>query len=167
MPLDCAATRCTIPKAGEVGYLASPVSDFLRRKMMERDRWFFFETVMSSRNKVELMRQAQGAGYRTYLYYIATDDVRINIERVAARVQLNGHNVPEAKIRARYLRSLELLAEAIHYANRAYLFDNSGDKDSMLWVGEITEGRILNLKTQNVPEWVEKYVIDPMTGGQA
>lgn len=91
-----------------IGYLASALSDYLRRKMMEKNRWFSFETVMSSHDKVELLRAAQAQGYRTYLYYIATDHVRINIARVAARVRLEGHDVPEDKIRARYLRSLEL-----------------------------------------------------------
>ncbi|RYG48610.1 hypothetical protein EON79_03950 [bacterium] len=80
------------PPGGDVGYLASAISDFLRRKMLSERRWFSFETVMSSRDKVDLLREAQYQGYRTYLYYIATDDVRINLERVTARVIQNGHD---------------------------------------------------------------------------
>ncbi len=70
------------------------------------------------------LKQAQLAGYRTYLYFIATEDPSINIARVRARVHFGGHDVPQEKI-IRYARSLDLAAEAIRYANRAYFFDNS------------------------------------------
>ena len=40
---------------------------------------------MSHPSKVALLENAQRAGYRTYLYYIATDDPAINVSRVANR----------------------------------------------------------------------------------
>lgn len=129
--------------------------------MAER-RSLSFETVMSSLDKVDLLRDAQRLGYRTYLYYVATEDPRINVSRVAARVQLGGHAVSEQKIRERYFRSLDYLADAIHYADRAYLFDNSGDEKSLLWVAEVTGGERLDLRTWNVPAWVDEYVIRRM-----
>jgi predicted ABC-type ATPase len=82
---------------------------------------------MSHHSKVDLLAQAQAAGYRTYLYFVATDDPVINISRVKSRVKLGGHNVPEDKIAERYHRSLELLMDAIRHTNRAYVFDNSGN----------------------------------------
>ena len=78
-------------------YFASVVVDFLRAKLMEQEFSFTFETVMSHRSKVELLAKAQAAGYRTYLYYVATDDPQINISRLQNRVKLNGHkNQPQA-----------------------------------------------------------------------
>lgn len=62
-------------------------------------------------------------GYRTYLYYIATEDPRINVSRVKYRVTRGGHDVPEEKTVNRYHASLALLREAIRYSNRAYIFD--------------------------------------------
>jgi len=98
---------------------------------------------------VELLAQAQAAGYRTYLYFVATDDPAINISRVKSRVKLGGHAVPEDRIEKRYHRSLELLMDAIRHTNRAYVFDNSGEnKDRKhTWLAEITEGQQLELKT--------------------
>jgi predicted ABC-type ATPase len=61
---------------------------------------------MSHPSKVALLARAQMAGYRTYLYFIATDDPAINISRVRNRVKLGGHAVPEDRIVQRYHRSL-------------------------------------------------------------
>ena len=68
---------------------------------------------MSFPDKLEFLRKAQLKGYRTYLYYVATDDPDINISRVRNRVQLGGHSVPEDKIVNRYYRSLDFLMEAV------------------------------------------------------
>ena len=103
-------------------YLASVASDFLRHKLLAQQTSFTLETVMSHSSKVELLAQAQSAGYRTYLYFVATDDPAINISRVRSRVKLGGHAVPEDKIVERYSRSLALLMDAIRHSNRAYIF---------------------------------------------
>lgn len=139
-------------------YFASVAADFLRQKLLAKRVTFSFETVMSSPDKVMLLKQAQALGYRTYLYYIATDDPAINVARVKARVSLGGHDVPEVKITQRYQRSLDLLMEAVKHANRAYLFDNSRHGGERLWVAEITNGNDLELKCDPMPLWFQKAV---------
>ena len=141
-------------------YFASVAADFLRQKLLERKVTFTFETVMSSPDKVALLEKARSAGYRTYLYYIATDDPQINISRVRNRVRLGGHPVPEDKIVSRYHRSLGLLMEAIRHADRAYVFDNSGHLQEKVWLAEITSGKVLELKTDQVPAWFKRAVLD-------
>jgi predicted ABC-type ATPase len=79
-------------------YYASVLADFLRHKLLRASKSFSTETVMSFHDKVDLLRDAQTAGFRTYLYYVATEDPAINIERVKYRVGQGGHNVPEDKI---------------------------------------------------------------------
>ena len=69
-------------------YFASVAVDVLRRHLLERRISFTFESVMSHPGKVELLAQAQQRGYRTYLYYVATDDPEINVSRVRNRVGL-------------------------------------------------------------------------------
>ena len=143
-------------------YLASVASDFLRQKLLEQKTSFTFETVMSHPSKVALLAQAQEAGYRTYLYFVATDDPAINISRVRNRVRQGGHAVPEDRIETRYHRSLDLLMEAIWHTDRAYVFDNSGDNATgkHTWLAEITEGRRLELKTDRIPPWFKRAVLD-------
>lgn len=143
-------------------YFASVTADFLRGQLLARRMSFTFETVMSHPGKVALLSRAQEAGYRTYLYYVATDDPAINISRVANRVALGGHAVPEDKIVARYYKSLELLMPAIQRTNRAYIFDNSTDNADgrHTWVAEITDGRTLELKVEMVPAWFRRAVLE-------
>lgn len=115
---------------------------------------------MSSRDKVNLLRSALAQGYRTYLYYVATDDPDINVARVAERVKNGGHDVPEEKIRSRYVRSLDLLMDAIRSSTRAYIFDNSGNKSRRIWLAEVTNGTELELKVDVVPAWFAKAVLN-------
>jgi predicted ABC-type ATPase len=146
-------------------YLASVAGDFLRQKLIGQKISFTLETVMSHPSKVELLAQAQAAGYRTYLYFVATDDPAINISRVKSRVKLGGHAVPQDRIETRYHRSLGLLMEAIRHTNRAYVFDNSGDSHDKkhTWLAEITEGQKLELKSDQIPAWFKRSVLDKIT----
>lgn len=140
--------------AGVNSYFASVAADFIRHKLIECSKSFTFETVMSFPDKVEFLRTAQSRGYRTYLYYVATEDPAINISRVRYRVKMGGHSVPENKIVSRYKRSLDLLKEAVLFTNRAYIFDNSTHEH--IWLAEITDGHLLEMKTDQVPAWFKK-----------
>jgi predicted ABC-type ATPase len=143
-------------------YFASVAAEFLRQRFLGRKISFTFETVMSSPDKVTLLEKAHHLGYRTYLYYIATEDPEINISRVRSRVQRGGHSVPEEKIVSRYWRSLNLLLGAIRHTNRAYIFDNSSPEKEHTWVAEITDGQVLELKADVVPAWFKRHVLDKL-----
>jgi predicted ABC-type ATPase len=135
-------------------YFASVAADFIRNKLIECSKSFTFETVMSFPDKVELLRKAQTSGYRTYLYYVATEDPSINISRVRYRVKMGGHSVPEDKIVSRYNHSLDLLVQAVQFTNRSYIFDNSTHEH--IWLAEITDGQVLEMKTDQVPAWFKR-----------
>jgi predicted ABC-type ATPase len=150
-------------EVGVNAYHASVAADFIRQKLLEKRVSFSFETVMSSPDKVALLEKARALGYRTYLYFIATEDPEINIARVRSRVHLGGHDVPVDKIVSRYARSLDLLLPAIRQSNRAYLFDNSRHGGEHLWVAEVTDGRDLETKCSPVPVWFQRAVWDKIT----
>lgn len=144
---------------GEVNaYFASVTADFLRQKLTENLRSFTFETVMSFSDKVELLQKARSKGYRTYLYYVATENPDINISRVRYRISRGGHSVPEDKIVTRYYRSLDLLMQAVQHTDRAYIFDNS--THGHIWLAEITNGQFLEMKTNKMPIWFKKALWD-------
>lgn len=113
-------------------YLASVLADAIRRELLVEGKTFTFETVMSSRDKVDFMEEARRRGYRVYLYFVATDDPEINLDRVRRRVMLGGHPVPDDKVRERYKKSIGLMTEACDVSHRAYIFDNSGDRHKLL-----------------------------------
>lgn len=133
-------------------YLASVLADAFRWHLMRARRTFTFETVMSSPDKVAFMNEARRQGYRVYLYFVATQDPLINVDRVNRRVLLGGHPVPEKKIRERYHRSIGLLAQACDCAHRAYIFDNSGTRHELLV--EVSDGTRLQVVAPIMPIWL-------------
>lgn len=141
-------------------YYASVAADFIRQELVEEEQSFSFETVMSSPDKVEFLKQSKYRGYRNYLYFVATENPQINISRVEVRVKAGGHNVPNDKIESRYFRSLDLLLDAIKLTNRAYIFDNSGDKAVL--IAEITDGKNIEIKSSRIPLWFRKNVLDKL-----
>ena len=107
-------------------YTVALLVSFLQDECLNRGISFSQETVFSHPSKVSALAKAKAFGFRTYLYYVATDDAGINADRVAERYALGGHDVPEGKIMARYLRSLSNLPAAMPHLSRAFFFDNSG-----------------------------------------
>nr|WP_242617029.1 zeta toxin family protein [Rivibacter subsaxonicus] len=118
---------------------------------MDEGRTFTFETVMSSRDKVDFMKEARERGYRVYLYFVATDDPAINVDRVRRRVKQGGHSVPAKKVRERYARSIGLMTEACWIAHRAYVFDNSGSKHKLLV--QVVGGDEMEIEAATLPRW--------------
>jgi predicted ABC-type ATPase len=154
--LDIEDNKISFTKDAINSYYASAIADMLRNYLLETGLSFSFESVMSHEDKIQFLKKAQESGYRTYLYYVATDDPSINIDRVKDRVKAGGHPVPEQKIIDRYYRSINLLKDAIKYTNRAYIFDNSGE-NSLLMV-EITNGTNWEDKSDFIHPWfVETY----------
>lgn len=121
---------------------------------------FTIETVLSDVRKLDYIKSAKSLGYRIYLYFVATKDVEINIQRVRQRVKSGGHDVPEDKIRARYSRALENLFETLKLCDRAYLFDNSDEKWVLL--AEL-DGDRLELKQDVIPNWLHTYVLSKIS----
>jgi len=141
--------------------IAQMVADFLRKKMLELKRKFSFETVFSHSSKLEIMRQANAAGYKVYLYFVSTESPEINKFRVQARRAKKGHDVPEDKIVSRYYRSLDLLFDACQLAYQVFFFDNSveGQNSVMFAHFELQKNRKKwdKINKKQVPVWFRKY----------
>lgn len=132
-------------------YLAASLADAVRQELLEEGQTFTFETVMSHPSKIDFMRQARERGYRVYLYFVATDDPTINIDRVHRRVLQGGHPVKDDLVVSRYHRSIALMTEACKVAHRAYIFDNSGAKHKLL--AEVTDFEEIRLDASRISPW--------------
>ena len=89
---------------------------------------FLVETTLSSKGVYQrLVDSARQKGFSVKLAYIATEDPRINIERIAERVARGGHGVPAKDVARRYYRSLENLGSFFDKANDKIIIDNSVD----------------------------------------
>ena len=140
-------------------YIAADIAEFIRQTLLKEKISFTYETVMSHESKLDFMEKAKLNGYKIYLYYIATEDPEININRVKIRVALNGHKVNSKKVTDRYYRSLNNLKKAVKLTNRAYIFDNSGKLSKL--ISEITEGtKVEIIDSKEVPNWFVKYLFE-------
>jgi predicted ABC-type ATPase len=148
----------TAPKQSCDSYIAAAIVDSIREQLLIAGKSFSFETVMSHPSKVEFFARARAAGYRTYLYFVATEKWGVNAIRVENRAKLGGHDVPEDKIRERYERTLHLVKDALIHADRAYLFDNSG-LDPLLLAELNPDGKLeLQVPKSSLPNWFETHV---------
>lgn len=138
-------------------YEAALIADLLRHQLLKIGKKFTFETVMSHSSKIDFLKKTQLNGYKNYLYFVSTESPLINKERVRQRVEMGGHPVNEAKIESRYYNSHKLLKAALPYTYRSFIFDNS-DKASLL-ILEIFEGEQIIYKHNEIPNWIDKYVL--------
>lgn len=74
-------------------------------------RSFAFETTLSARTFAGWLRTLKRDGYRFRLVYVWLESSDLAIQRVAARVQRGGHDIPSDVVRRRYERSLSNLFE--------------------------------------------------------
>ena len=108
-------------------YTVALLAGFLQREHVRQGVSFSQETVFSHPSKVDALREARAAGFRTYLYFVATETPEINIARVESRAALGGHSVPVDKVASRYPLSVANAAAALPHLSRAFFFDNSGE----------------------------------------
>jgi predicted ABC-type ATPase len=134
-------------------YLAADLAEFVRQCLVAQEISFTYETVLSFPDKIKFLEETRKKGYKVYLYFIATEDPDININRVNVRVAQNGHFVAPEIIRNRYYRSLNNLKNAVKQTNRAYIFDNTGTSANL--VAEITDGINVYINSAiKTPSWV-------------
>lgn len=84
-----------------------------REELLANGQGIAFETVMSAPDKIDFMRRARLAGYFLRVFFVGTEDPRINAARVAGRVMAGGHTVPIEKIVRGRAFDAELLAELL------------------------------------------------------
>jgi predicted ABC-type ATPase len=86
---------------------------------------FAFESTMSGKTYIGLLKGARENGFRIHLHYLWLPNPAIAIARVRERVKMGGHDVPVADIRRRFKRSLQhFVRDYLPLANRWAVWDN-------------------------------------------
>jgi predicted ABC-type ATPase len=87
---------------------------------------FAFETTLAGRSYAHYVDEWTAAGYCVNLFFIWLRSPEISIQRIANRVRLGGHSIPEDTIRHRYAASIRnLLHLFIPRCTRWIVMDNS------------------------------------------
>jgi predicted ABC-type ATPase len=113
-----AATYCTDMEA-------ALEAEHMRESALAALEDFTFETVLSTRRNLDLLKRAKEAGYFLRCIYVLTSDPEINAYRVQARQNNGGHGVPLDKIISRYYKALDLIPELVELCDIVHIYDNS------------------------------------------
>ena len=97
----------------------------LREKLVDEQKSFTFETVLSTTRNLDLLKKAKENGFFIRCIYVLTASPEINVYRVHARYASGGHSVPDEKIRSRYTKALSLLPDLINVCDICHIYDNS------------------------------------------
>ncbi|MFR1445755.1 hypothetical protein ACLUYJ_19530, partial [Acinetobacter baumannii] len=92
---------------------------------IERKESFMIESNLSKKSDYEWIKRMQRHGYDAVLYFLGTDDVEINKDRVLNRVAQGGHDIAVPIIEQRYRMGLTYLKSEILNFTDAYLYDSS------------------------------------------
>ena len=116
------------------------------RYLLKKQKDFAVETTLATRTLLKTAKMAQAAGYTVTLLYFWLNSPELAIERVRARVEAGGHDIPEETIRRRYQVGIDYF---FHYyapiCERWILADNSqipfrviaqGAKDEVISVND-------------------------------
>lgn len=137
-------------------YAAANVAAALRRELLGQRESFVFETVFSDPvgDKLAFLQEAAHAGYTVVLCFIGIAGPGVSEVRVAMRVSQGGHDVPTAKLTARFPRTLANLRSAIKTLPHVLVFDNDDLHRPFRRVAIFEQGREVLLATP-VPPWLE------------
>ena len=113
---------------------------FLKRikELLKLNNDFAFETTLSTRSYVNLIKQAQFSGYNIVLVFFWLSSPELAFERVKARVKAGGHNIPKDVIERRYLSGLKnLLQLYIPITDYWMIIDNSNNPFNLVAEGNL------------------------------
>ena len=93
---------------------------------MQAKASFAIESTLSGKTYVALIREAKSLGYRFLLHYIVIGSGAQAVGRVALRVRLGGHHVPEEDVLRRFDRSRRhFIEDYLPLADEWGLWDNA------------------------------------------
>ena len=123
-------------------YMIMKVRDLLKKR-----EDFAVETTLATRTLMKTVKMAQDAGYTVTLLYFWLNSPELAIERVRARVEAGGHDIPEETIRRRYKVGIYYF---FHYyapiCERWILADNS--QAPFRVIAEGNKNEILNIRDE-------------------
>ncbi|HEV2436035.1 MAG TPA: AAA family ATPase [Verrucomicrobiae bacterium] len=119
-------TRAAAIKAGRL------LTEEFRSFVAKRET-FAFESTLSGKTYIGLLKNARQRGFRIYLHYLWLPTPALAVARVRERVKKGGHDVPEADVRRRFARSLQhFMHDYILLVDRWAAWDNQTSPPHLL-----------------------------------
>jgi len=124
------------------------------------------ETTLGGKTIANLLDKALLEGIEGSIWYVGLDGVERHITRVRSRVAQGGHDIPEERIRERYIQSRINLIRLLPRLTELLVYDNSEEADP--GTGTAPEPRLIlrmvrgrvreTCKMIRVPEWAKSIL---------
>ena len=127
---------------------------------------FAFETTLGGRTIVSLLDKALSEGIEVRIWYVGLDGVERHIARVRSRVAQGGHDIPEERIRERYIQGRINLIRLLPRLTELVVYDNSDEADPRAGTAprprlilRMVRGKVRETcELIRVPEWAKSIV---------
>lgn len=124
---------------------------------------FAFETTLGGNTITGLLQSALRGGIEVRMSYVGLNSPDLHIQRVRSRVRAGGHDIPEDRIRERYVKSRLNLARLLPTLTELRLYDNSEEADPKngqaprpRFLLHCLRGKIIMMcGLEEVPEWAK------------
>ncbi|ETD67609.1 hypothetical protein V757_11120 [Pelistega indica] len=130
------------------------------KEAVKNKQSFIFETTLTSKQSLNLMKQVKENGFEVTLNYVYLDSIDLSKIRVAHRVQQGGHNIQEDVLERRYDKSISNLSKAMLLADNIYIFDNSLDSHALIYAyeyGSIRERVADNILPEKIKDILNEF----------
>ena len=131
---------------------------------------FKFETTLGARTITAMLLAGAKTGAEIHFWYAGLSSPELHLRRVQSRVAAGGHDIPEAKIRQRYVSSVSNLVTLLPHLASLAVFDNSIDGDPKAGIAprpvqvmRMVGGKITAiLPLSDVPVWAKPIVMQAL-----
>ena len=106
---------------------------------------FGFETTLSGRSYLGLIRRLKERGYKIHFFFLMLPTVGLALTRIRRRVLEGGHDIPEPVVRRRFDRSIQNFFTHYRQLGDSWiLFDNSGATPAVVALDKQGKPHIMN-----------------------
>ncbi|MDY6374182.1 MAG: zeta toxin family protein [Bacteroidales bacterium] len=126
-------------------------------ELLQHNSSFAFETTLSTKSYVSLIRKAKAYGYVITLLFFYLPSAEHAAKRVMQRVLEGGHNIPYDIIVRRYSRGLENLMKLyVPICDAWFIYDNSSSYQINL-IAEGSSGLVRQINDQQIFKKIQDY----------
>lgn len=127
---------------------------------------FAFETTLGGRSITNKLHEAISRGVPVRLLYCGLESVQLHLNRVQARVARGGHDIPEARIRERWVSSVANLCSLVPHCTELVVWDNSAPlsdgKPQPACLFHLRDAQFVQMPGPDIPDWAKPIAVAAM-----
>lgn len=124
---------------------------------------FTRESTLSGREILRAMAKAKERGFRVDFVFVGVARVATSKARVANRVALGGHDIPDEVQERRFARTFANAAAAVRIAEQSALYDNGARGHEL--IAEVRRGVVV-FRAERAPAWSDRMLHGLDDGGE-